>query len=182
MSESVLPMFSFRSFIISGLTFRSLIHFEFIFVYGCADLKPVLFSVPYCLHACLVTQSYLTHCSLWGSSVHGILQARILEWVAIPSPRDLPHPGIEPASLVSPELAGGFLTALPPGDTRFCSICRTLALLVIRFLSLPHIVNFHFSILAELVAARSFPLCKIVLTFLVYCHPLSLSQQVLSWT
>ena len=34
MSESVLPMFSFRSFIVSGLTFRSLIHFEFIFVYG----------------------------------------------------------------------------------------------------------------------------------------------------
>ena len=33
MSESVLPVFS-RSFIISGLTFRSLIHFEFIFVYG----------------------------------------------------------------------------------------------------------------------------------------------------
>ena len=34
MSESVLPMFSYRSFIASGLTFRSLIHFEFIFVYG----------------------------------------------------------------------------------------------------------------------------------------------------
>ena len=34
MSESVLPVFSSRSFIISGLTFRSLIHFEFIFVYG----------------------------------------------------------------------------------------------------------------------------------------------------
>ena len=33
MSESVLPMFSSRSFIVSGLTFRSLIHFEFIFVY-----------------------------------------------------------------------------------------------------------------------------------------------------
>ena len=30
MSESVLPMFSSRSFIVSGLTFRSLIHFEFI--------------------------------------------------------------------------------------------------------------------------------------------------------
>ena len=29
-----LPMFSSRSFIVSGLTFRSLIHFEFIFVYG----------------------------------------------------------------------------------------------------------------------------------------------------
>ena len=34
MSESVLPIFSSRSFIVSGLTFRSLIHFEFIFVYG----------------------------------------------------------------------------------------------------------------------------------------------------
>ena len=34
MSESVLPIFSSRNFIVSGLTFRSLIHFEFIFVYG----------------------------------------------------------------------------------------------------------------------------------------------------
>ena len=34
MLESVLPMFFSRSFIVSGLTFRSLIHFEFIFVYG----------------------------------------------------------------------------------------------------------------------------------------------------
>ena len=34
MSESVLPMFSSRSLIVSGLTFRFLIHFEFIFEYG----------------------------------------------------------------------------------------------------------------------------------------------------
>ena len=34
MSESVLPRFSSRSFIVSGLTFRTLMHFEFIFVYG----------------------------------------------------------------------------------------------------------------------------------------------------
>ena len=33
MSLSVLPLFSSKSFIVSGLTFRSLIHFEFIFVY-----------------------------------------------------------------------------------------------------------------------------------------------------
>ena len=37
-------------------------------------------------------------CSLQGSSVHGILQARILEWVVIPSPGDLPSLGIEPGS------------------------------------------------------------------------------------
>ena len=54
------------------------------------------------MHACLMAQSCLTLCdpmdrSLWGSSVHGILQARILEWVAISSsrgscwPRDWTH-------------------------------------------------------------------------------------------
>ena len=32
-------------------------------------------------------------CSLLGFSVHGILQARILEWVALPSPGHLPNPG-----------------------------------------------------------------------------------------
>ena len=32
--QSVLPIFSSRSFIVSDLTFRSLIHFDFIFVYG----------------------------------------------------------------------------------------------------------------------------------------------------
>ena len=44
---------------------------------------------------------YLHACSPPASSVHGILQARILEWVAMPSSRDLPDPRIEP---VSPEL------------------------------------------------------------------------------
>ena len=34
MSDSVLPVFSSKSFIVPGLTFRSLINFEFIFVYG----------------------------------------------------------------------------------------------------------------------------------------------------
>ena len=32
-----------------------------------------------------------------------------------PSPGDLPDPGIEPASLVSPALVGGFFTPAPPG-------------------------------------------------------------------
>ena len=34
LSKSVLLIFSSKSFIVSGLTFRSLIHFEFILVYG----------------------------------------------------------------------------------------------------------------------------------------------------
>ena len=41
------------------------------------------------------------------SSVPGILQARILEWVAMPS-EDLPNPRIEPTSLISLALASGF--------------------------------------------------------------------------
>ena len=36
--------------------------------------------------------------SLPGSSDHGMLQARILECIAFPSPGDLPDPGIEPGS------------------------------------------------------------------------------------
>ena len=45
--------------------------------------------------------------SLPCSSVHGILQARILERAVISFSRDLPNPGIE---LASPALAGGFFT------------------------------------------------------------------------
>ena len=46
------------------------------------------------------------------ASLHGISQAKILEWVACPFPGDLPDPGIEP---VSPALAGGFFNPKPPG-------------------------------------------------------------------
>ena len=42
-------------------------------------------------------------CSPVGSAVHGIFQARIL-WVAVSSSWDLPNPGIEAASPVSPAL------------------------------------------------------------------------------
>ena len=45
-----------------------------------------------------------------GSSVHRILQARILEWVACPPPGDLPDPGIKSASLTFLALAGRFFT------------------------------------------------------------------------
>ena len=47
-------------------------------------------------------------CSLPGSSVHGISQARVLQWVAFSSPGFLPGPEIETESLISPELADNF--------------------------------------------------------------------------
>ena len=49
-------------------------------------------------------------CSPLGSSVRGILQAGILDWVAMPSSGGSPDPGIEPTSLMSSALAGGFFT------------------------------------------------------------------------
>ena len=49
-------------------------------------------------------------CSLPGSSAHGILQAKILEWVAVSSSGDLPDPGTDPAFLASAALADGFFT------------------------------------------------------------------------
>ena len=45
-----------------------------------------------------VTQLCQTRCDPMDYTVHGILQVRILEWVAFPSPGDLPNPGIEPRS------------------------------------------------------------------------------------
>ena len=65
----------------------------------------------------LVTQSCLTLCdhmdySLPGPSVHGILQARILEWVAIPFSRGSSRPRIESESLA---LQADSLPSEPPG-------------------------------------------------------------------
>ena len=50
-----------------------------------------------------------------GSSVHGILQAGIVEWVPCPPPGYLPAPGIEPTSLVSLASQAGSVLLVPPG-------------------------------------------------------------------
>ena len=55
-------------------------------------------------------------CSLLGSSVPGILQARIVEQVAFPSPGDLPNLGIKPRS---PALLEDSLPPKPPGKPLF---------------------------------------------------------------
>ena len=66
----------------------------------CYLLKQILRMDGWC---CLIAKLCMTlsqpvDCSLSGSSVHGISQARILEWVPFPSPGDLPDPETEPAS------------------------------------------------------------------------------------
>ena len=63
--------------------------------------------------------------------VHGILQARILEWVAFPSPKNLPNPGIKPRSLA---LQVDSLPAEPQGKPKNTGV-GSLSLLQKNFLT-----------------------------------------------
>ena len=60
-----------------------------------------------------VAQSCLTHCDTVDSTVHGILQASILDWLPFPSLGGLPNPGIEPRS---PTLQSDSSPAETPGE------------------------------------------------------------------
>ena len=95
MSKSVLHIFSSKSCVVSGLIFMSLIHLSF--VYDISESERLSCSV----------MSY----SLWPMEcslpVHGILQTRILEWLAISFPRRSSWPkGWSQVSCI----AGGFFT------------------------------------------------------------------------
>ena len=64
-------------------------------------------------------ESWLTLCDPTDYTVHGILQARIPEWVAFPFSGDLPNPGIEPRA---PTLQADSLPAEPPGKSSYETI------------------------------------------------------------
>ena len=103
--------------------------FDLALVYACMCAK--------LLQSCLALFDPLD-CSLPGSSVHGILQARIL--TGSPLPGDLPDPGIKPASLVSPALQSNSLPTEPTG--------KPLALVyVVKFTSLPFKMASEFQVL-----------------------------------
>ena len=70
-------------------------------------------------------------CSLPGSSVYGILQARILEWVLYPPPGDIPNPGI---NLRSPTLQMDSLQSVPSGKPKNTEV-SSLSLLQRIFLT-----------------------------------------------
>ena len=86
---------------------------------------PVIFRVDISIYVIssevkvFLAQSCLTlfdhmDCNLSGFSVRDILPARILEWLAIPSPGDPPDSGIKP---VSPALQADSLLSEPPGKS-----------------------------------------------------------------
>ena len=64
LSKCVLPIFSYKSFVVSGLTLRSLVHFEFIFVYGVREYSNFILlyvAVQFSQHCSLKKLSFL-HC------------------------------------------------------------------------------------------------------------------------
>ena len=76
-------------------------------------VQPLWLSVCTCMLSRF--SSVCLYATLWtvAHQALGILQARILERVAMPSPGDLPNPGIEHMSSASPALAAGFFTTSP---------------------------------------------------------------------
>ena len=77
-------------------------------------------------------------CSLQGSSVPGIFQARVLEWVAISFSRGSSDPGIKPGS---PTLEADTLTSEPPGKPRDVMVSDKLVILTVGLITLR---NDHF--------------------------------------
>ena len=68
MSRSVLPIFSSRIFVVSGLIFQSLIHFEFIFVYGIRKCSSFI----------------LLHVAVQLSQHHLLKSLSFLHWIILP--------------------------------------------------------------------------------------------------
>ena len=65
----------------------------------------------------------LMGCSPPGSSVHSILQPRILEWVTMLPPGGLPDPGIKPTLLTFSTLVGGFFTTITTWEAHTWKHC-----------------------------------------------------------
>ena len=105
---------------------------------GFNAISSALFSI-----SCLAISLFQLLLSLWVLSHDSAtpwtvaLQAPLSMWFSrqeywnrlpFPSPGDLPDPGIEPTSLVSPPLAGRFFTTMPPGKPFFLPLLQALRL------------------------------------------------------
>ena len=89
------------------------------------------------------TQSCLTLLRPMDHTVHGILQARILEWVAYPFSSRTPIPGIK---LGSPTLQADSLPAELPGKPMFFSSLYRLSTIPVKYL---YLFFFHLFLLVE---------------------------------
>ena len=91
-----------------------------LWVWICTHSKLYTQGVCVCVCVCVCAQSCLTlsnpiGCTLPSPSVVEFSRQEYWRGLPFPTSRDLPHPGIEPASLASSVLAGKFSTNVPPG-------------------------------------------------------------------
>ena len=145
MSSSVQPMFSSKSFIVSGLIFRSLIHFEFIFVNGvrkCSNFN--LLHVKVKVKLLSHVQLFVTPRTIGYQAPPSMGFSRQEYWSGFPfpSPGDLPDPGIKPRS---PALWADALPSEPPGKLTGSFYMLHVALQfslhhLLKRLSLPHCI------------------------------------------
>ena len=112
-----------------------------------------------------------------GSSIHGILQVRILEWVALPSPRHLPNPGIKPRSLA---LQMDPLLSEPPGKPRVCiKINDQLWLIFMSFCAVQ--TDIFFSVLFIFLPLFHFSLEKVLVLINIFMSSASTFINYNSW-
>ena len=120
------PIF-FSQVVVLALSLSSMIQVEFIFKYAWSkdwylsiyqqSSHPSICLLVYwnegmhakSLHSCPTLRNSMD-CSLSGSAVHGIFQARILEWLPCPPSGDLPDPGIKPRSHMAAAPPSSLLT------------------------------------------------------------------------
>ena len=117
----------FHLVILLGISHKTIINTMDIYLYF-HGIFYIYIYIMVCVHAQCLTLCDPMDCSPPGSSIHGISQARILEWIAISSPGDLPNPGIEPVSPESSALPCGFFTTDPPG--KHMLVCVYIYLLI----------------------------------------------------
>ena len=101
------PDFGFIDFLYWFSVFKSVDFHSFLFIFSSACGVCVRVCV------CVCDQSYPTLCDPWTLAHQAPLTMRFprqeyWSWLPFPSPGHLPNPGTEPASLVSPALAGRF--------------------------------------------------------------------------
>ena len=149
MCQRLFCLFSSKSFIVSGLIFRSLIHFEFVclFIYLLIYLFIYLFMAVLGLRFCARASSSCGERGPLFIVVHGPLtvaaslvvehrlQTRRLSSCGSRAQLlcgmwDLPRPGLEP---MSPALAGRFSTTVPPGNPLSLFLCMVLGSVLISF-------------------------------------------------
>ena len=83
--------------------------------------------------SCSVVSNSLRLCSLSGSSVHGIFQARVLEWVAISFSRGSSWPRDQTGS---PALQADALPSEPPGKPQYVALDKDESCLLINMVAL----------------------------------------------